>query len=355
MTKIEKQIRQGLPLVGVPPYGQIHAHSTGNPDSTAQNEADYMGRKNINLGFFTHVVGNGRIIQTAHTNRGAYDVGGNWNQWGYASVELIESHKTKAEFERDYKIYVNLLRDLAKEAKLPLTLDQGNLGIITHDYARRHQPNNGTDHVDPYPYLAKWGISRAQFKKDVEKGFATPKPPANTFDISKYHTKKFAQIKLVKADYAYKEVSLKTKVGKIVPKGTILTVVGLEYSGKYPRFKLKSGLYITTRKDTVEEYKKTITAPKPPAPKPKGWVSKSGTFTLNTAILARSLKSSSTLPTTKMPNPWTFNRGEVIRYDAIVQSDGYEWIRQKRSNGYWAIPIGPVKNGKRTETWGTLR
>ena len=79
MTKIEKQIRQGLPLVGVPPYGQIHAHSTGNPDSTAQNEADYMGRKNINLGYYTHVVGNGRIIQTAYTNRGAYDVGGNWN------------------------------------------------------------------------------------------------------------------------------------------------------------------------------------------------------------------------------------------------------------------------------------
>ena len=84
--------------------------------------------------------------------------------------------------------------------------------------------------------------------------------PSNGFNINNYHTTKFAMIKLIKDDYAYKEVSLKTKVGAIVKKGTILTVVGIEYSGQYPRFKLKSGLYITTRKDTVEEYKQTAAA-----------------------------------------------------------------------------------------------
>ena len=71
---IEKQIRQGLPQVGVPPYRQIHVHSTGNPRSTAQNEADYHSRRPVESGFFSHVVGNGRIIQTAPTGRGAYDV-----------------------------------------------------------------------------------------------------------------------------------------------------------------------------------------------------------------------------------------------------------------------------------------
>lgn len=170
--KIEKQIRKGTPLVGVPPYGQVHAHSTGNPKSTAQNEADYMGRKDIYEGFFTHVVGNGRVIQTAEVGRGAWDVGGDWNKWAYAAVELIESHKTKAEFERDYRLYIDLLRELAKQAKIPQKLDAGNMGINTHDYCRTHQPNNKTDHVDPYPYLAKWGISRAQFKKDVENGLS---------------------------------------------------------------------------------------------------------------------------------------------------------------------------------------
>ncbi|WCG33007.1 N-acetylmuramoyl-L-alanine amidase [Enterococcus dispar] len=169
--KIEKQIRQGLPQVGIKPYGQVHAHSTGNPSSTAQNEADYHMRRPVESGFFSHVVGNGRIIQTAPVNRGAYDVGGGWNAWGYAHVELIESHKTKAEFTRDYKLYVELLRQLAKEAKIPLKVDAGNVGILSHEYCTKHQPNNGSDHIDPYPYLAKWGISRAQFKKDVEKGF----------------------------------------------------------------------------------------------------------------------------------------------------------------------------------------
>lgn len=88
----------------------------------------------------------------------------------------------------------------------------------------------------------------------------TVTPPANSFNINNYHTTKFAMIKVIKDDYAYKEVSLKTKVGAIVKKGTILTVTGIEYSGQYPRFKLKSGLYITTRKDTIEEYKQRVTS-----------------------------------------------------------------------------------------------
>ncbi|MEI2422329.1 hypothetical protein V6O07_18760, partial [Arthrospira platensis SPKY2] len=74
MVKVEKQIRYGLPQVGVPPFGQVHAHSTGNPNSTAQNEADYMNRKDINSGFYSHVVGNGRAIQVAEVNRGFWDV-----------------------------------------------------------------------------------------------------------------------------------------------------------------------------------------------------------------------------------------------------------------------------------------
>ncbi len=170
-------MRTDTPQVGYAPYRQVHAHSTGNRNSTAQNEADYMQRKDLNSGFYTHVVGNGRIIQTAPTNRGAWDVGGGWNAETYAAVELIESHANKDEFLRDYKLYVGLLRDLAKQAGIPTTLDNGALeGIKTHDYCTHHQPNNGSDHVDPYPYLAKWGISREQFKRDVESGSVSAKP-----------------------------------------------------------------------------------------------------------------------------------------------------------------------------------
>ena len=163
--------REGLPQIGYAPYHQIHAHSTGNRNSTAQNEADYHMRRPVESGFFSHVVGNGRVMQVGPVNQGAYDVGGGWNYETYAAVELIESHSTKEEFMEDYRLYIQLLRDLADEAGLPKTLDSDALeGIKSHDYCTNNQPNNFSDHVDPYPYLAKWGISREQFKHDIENG-----------------------------------------------------------------------------------------------------------------------------------------------------------------------------------------
>ena len=179
---VKQQIRQGLPQVGVRPYRQVHAHSTGNPNSTAQNEADYHDRRPVESGFFQYVVGDGVAIQTAPLNMGAYDVGGGWNAETFAAVELIESHKTRAEFERDYAIYCELLRDLANQGGIPVTLDTSDLaGIKTHNYCTHNQPNNFSDHVDPIPYLAKWGISQAQFAKDLATkvaGGTTAKPTA---------------------------------------------------------------------------------------------------------------------------------------------------------------------------------
>ncbi|WP_315850472.1 N-acetylmuramoyl-L-alanine amidase [Enterococcus casseliflavus] len=259
MVKIEKQIRPNTPQVGVTPYGQIHAHSTGNPTSTAQNEADYHMRRPIESGFFSHVVGNGRVIQTAPVNRGAYDVGGGWNAWGYAQVELIESHKTQAEFEEDYKIYVELLRSLAKEAGLPLKLDSGNMGILTHEYCTYNQPNNKSDHVDPYPYLKKRGISRAQFKKDIENGFET----GGTSEVAKkvtYQTKT-GWYEVIKADTFYCEPELKTKSGWNAAVGQRIAVDEVvKIKGKdgtvYTRGKTRLGSvirYITLRDDTLKK------------------------------------------------------------------------------------------------------
>ncbi|WP_461683451.1 peptidoglycan recognition protein family protein, partial [Streptococcus pneumoniae] len=98
------RLRTGLPQVGVQPYRQVHAHSTGNRNSTAQNEADYHYRKDPELGFFSHVVGNGRVMQVGLVNNGSWDVGGGWNAETYAAVELIESHSTKEEFMTDYRL-----------------------------------------------------------------------------------------------------------------------------------------------------------------------------------------------------------------------------------------------------------
>ena len=167
----KSRLRTDLPQVGYQPYRQVHAHSTGNPNSTAQNEADYHMRKDVGTGFFTHVVGNGRVMQVGPVNNGAWDVGGGWNFETYAAVELIESHQSKEEFLEDYRLYIELLRTLADEGDIPKTLDSDDLeGIKTHEYCTYNQPANQSDHVDPYPYLAKWGISREQFKYDVENG-----------------------------------------------------------------------------------------------------------------------------------------------------------------------------------------
>lgn len=168
--------REGLPQIGYAPYHQIHAHSTGNKNSTAQNEADYHMRRPVESGFFSHVVGNGRVMQVGPVNNGAYDVGGGWNYETYAAVELIESHSTQEEFMEDYRLYIELLRNLADEAGLPKTLDSDALeGIKSHEYCTNNQPNNFSDHVDPYPYLASWGISRSQFKHDIENGLEIKK------------------------------------------------------------------------------------------------------------------------------------------------------------------------------------
>lgn len=168
--------REGLPQIGYAPYHQIHAHSTGNKNSTAQNEADYHMRRPVESGFFSHVVGNGRVMQVGPVNNGCYDVGGGWNYETYAAVELIESHSTKEEFMEDYRLYIELLRNLADEAGLPKTLDSDALeGIKSHEYCTNNQPNNFSDHVDPYPYLASWGISREQFKHDIENGLEVKK------------------------------------------------------------------------------------------------------------------------------------------------------------------------------------
>ena len=76
----------------------------------------------------------------------------------------------------DYRLYIELLRNLADEAGLPKTLDSDALeGIKSHEYCTNNQPNNYSDHVDPYPYLASWGISRSQFKHDIENGLEIKK------------------------------------------------------------------------------------------------------------------------------------------------------------------------------------
>ncbi|WP_349533016.1 N-acetylmuramoyl-L-alanine amidase [Leuconostoc citreum] len=161
-----------------PPFRQVHAHSTGNRTATMQNEINYLAN-HAGEANYTHLVGiedgKVRIYQVANVNQSAFDVGGDWNLETYAAVELSEgSIQSQEDFNKAYPAYVWLLRELGRAAGTNYTLDDATVanptGIITHDYATYHQPNNISDHIDPLPFLALWGVSYEQFANDVKNG-----------------------------------------------------------------------------------------------------------------------------------------------------------------------------------------
>ena len=313
-------MRYDTPQVGYAPYRQVHAHSTGNRNSTAQNEADYMQRKDLNSGFYTHVVGNGRIIQTAPTNRGAYDVGGDWNAETYAAVELIESHKTKDEFMRDYKIYVGLLRDLAKQAGIPTTLDTGDLaGIKTHEYCTRHQPNNGSDHVDPYPYLAKWGISREQFKKDIESGSVSAKPTSPTqskpasgggYKVEPYNVRQVTDTVLnVRAAQ-----NTSSRIVRTLPAGYQFNATRICRNGENI-----NGYTTWCEVDGVGWVSMAYTTPVKATPAAPQRVAASGSYRVKYTTNIRNA------PSTSAGIVGTYAAGESFNYDSYIDTNGYRW------------------------------
>lgn len=177
---IKNIVVPGRPAVdnelAVAPFKQVHLHSTGSV-APNKNFISYLSRSWGNA-YYTHIVGEGQAIQVANVNSGGYDVGGDWNWEGYASIEFNENVKTQAEFNRDYKIYIELARQLAREAGITdFTLDTpNNVGIKTHNYASA--TGHGSDHIDPLPFLAKWGVSYDKLKHDIKYGVGITKSVA---------------------------------------------------------------------------------------------------------------------------------------------------------------------------------
>ena len=153
----------------VAPFRQIHLHSTANERATLDNEATFLSRNYTN-GNYTHLVGeNGRVIQVAEVGQGAWDVGGDWNAETYGAIEFGERVTSQEDFNKSYRAYIELARDLAKQAGIPLTLDTPDIsGIKTHWYVS--SIGHGSDHVDPISFLKKWGVSYGQLKHDIENG-----------------------------------------------------------------------------------------------------------------------------------------------------------------------------------------
>lgn len=345
----------------------IIAHETANARATGRNEATYM-KRNWRAAYTHYIVGDGKVYQVGEPGYVAY---GALNANPYSPVQ-IELQHSDALFSKNYPIYIELIRDSAKKYGIPLTLDtggHGTKGVKSHQWVSNHI---GGDHQDPYSFLAKHGISKAQFAKDIANGIGkkpTSKPakPAtsNTFNIKNYHTTVPAQIKVIKADYAYKDKALKNKSGAIQPKGSIFTVKRLVYAGKYPRYELKSGLFITTRKDIVDIYKAAPAKPKPPKPTPPvntgKWWSEKGKFyigeptpnAVNVNVASLPLTFDASGNGTKIAD---IPKGSYVEYDMAMNDGKYIWIRQPRGNGKFGyMATGNVKNGKRVDYWGRFK
>lgn len=168
--KIEKQLI-GMAQAPLVESRYIIAHESGNPNNTGprslENEIAYM-KRNWENAFVSHWVGGGgRIVQIARTGRVQWGAGPRANPYSYAQVELARTNN-RPTFEKDYAAFVWLLRHLANEAGLPLTLNSSGQGIKTHRWVSENL--GGTNHVDPDGYLRSWGVSMTQFKTDLEKG-----------------------------------------------------------------------------------------------------------------------------------------------------------------------------------------
>ena len=177
---INQIVVPGRPAVdnglAVPPFTQVHLHSTGNPNSTMQNERDYLASHwgdayYTHLVGFNHETGHAEAWQVAQSNGGGYDLGGDWNWEGYASIEFVEgSIQTQAQFNEAYNVYITLARQLQDETGQKVYgLDTASVpGIKTHNYASR--TGHGSDHVDPIAFLEKWGVGYDKLISDIKKG-----------------------------------------------------------------------------------------------------------------------------------------------------------------------------------------
>lgn len=176
---IEKRLMSGLPNIALTAVKYVIAHESGNPKNCGpdalENEVAYMNRNKANA-FTSHWVGGGgKIVQVAPVGKLQYGCGPKGNPLSYAQVELART-ADKEQFKKDYAAYIWLLRELAKEAGIPVVLDGSGNGIKSHRWITNNL--GGTTHVDPFSYLESMGITEAQFKLDIKNGIevkGTPK------------------------------------------------------------------------------------------------------------------------------------------------------------------------------------
>lgn len=228
----------------------IVAHDTGNDNNkgigSAQNEASYMRGHWQNA--YTHAIVDDQGIYIVGTpGYIAYGAGSPANERSPFQVELAHVNSQKR-FNESYKRYVWVIRYYASKYGIPLTLDGGGNGVKTHKWV---SDNLWGDHQDPYTYLRKWGISKAQFAKDLKSGIGGT---ASTAAKKATYLKAAKQVKAKTSVTRYLDKAFKKKELTFKP-GTIFDIASVVGYGKITRLKLANGLYITSNTDYVKKLK----------------------------------------------------------------------------------------------------
>lgn len=373
---VEKQLITGLPKY----YSSnefVIAHESGNPNNVGTNslynEVAYM-TNNWQNAFVTHWVGSGgKVIQTASTGFGSWGAGGYANYRSYAQVELARTNNADT-FKKDYSSYVNLLRQLATEAGLPLTVDTGGKGVKSHLWVTQNL--GGTDHTDPYSYLASWGVSKAQFANDVANGIAGT-PAANTGSNSSTGSTSNSNSTSAKpapsapAAYAVTAHNVAQSVdvnglnirtaqntsAKVIGQlnagqtfnATRICKNGQNVNGYTTWFEVNgvgwvSGSYVTPVKSTVS----TPVVPTPAKPAETGWVAESATFYPNCTINVRSAASTGSSVVAQ------YQTGQSVTYDSYKVSGGYVWIHYVSYSGQDRYMAIRTYSGSAGQLWGTI-
>ena len=145
-------------------------HEVGTESGAATNARYYHDTVDTNEAYVTFVVGDGgKVYQVGRPGQVSWGAGRVANHNAPVQIELGRTYNS-GQFWQDYVTYVRVARDMAGKYGIPLTLDAGGAGtrgIKSHYWVTK---NIWGDHVDPYGYLSRFGVTQAKLAHDLLYG-----------------------------------------------------------------------------------------------------------------------------------------------------------------------------------------
>ena len=148
----------------------IILHDVGVESGAAANARYFHDTVDTNEAYVTFVVGDGgKVYQVGRPGQVSWGAGRVANHNAPVQIELGRTYNS-GQFWQDYVTYVRVARDMAGKYGIPLTLDAGGAGtrgIKSHYWVTK---NIWGDHVDPYGYLSRFGVTQAKLAHDLLYG-----------------------------------------------------------------------------------------------------------------------------------------------------------------------------------------